>query len=110
MQNAATDDLAQLAVDVDLLFFQEPFQMHPAELTSEHCGDLRDSLGSRAQTIDPRRQNFLYGAGNTDLLDRSQRSADPILADRHVPFLDQRARDLLAEERAALRLGENLAL
>ena len=109
MDDATAPQLGELVLDVDLLVGEELDELRALKLPAEHRRHLGDPLGGGREAIQARRDDLAHRPGNEDLV---HRTGQPHAAVVHgeESFLDQRAGDLLREERAALGLGEDARL
>ena len=103
MQQTTLLELAERAIDVDRVAVEHQDQLIAAELAAEHRGDLDGALGLRRQAIETCRDQLLDASRDGNVLQRTRHAAPPVVA-QEVALLEQRARHLLGEEGAALRL------
>ena len=84
-------------------------QLLAVELPAEHGRHLHHALRLRPETVEARADELLDGPRHADLVDRPG-EAHLAVAAQEIALLDERARDLLGEERVALGLLHDAAL
>ena len=107
VEDAAAFELGELRGHVDPLAVQQRSSWSRRNCRPRTAADLHHALRLGAEPVETCRDHLPHGAGNAESPRRGRVSEAGRPSSRHVALLEQGARDLLGEERAALRLAED---